>query len=219
MSIKLKYTLFITAIISFFVLGCNNKSLQGQEVTNAERYGFQVEPITGDGNCLFRAIADQLQCREIFKFPEASVEPHAILRRIAVEHINSNKDDFRPFITGDIEEIMKNLAKEGEWNGHYGDYAIPALSRALGINVIVIRVHADNITVYRVNNARGTIYLYYSGSHYESLHDSPGQSAAQKAALGEELNRADLIQYQPLRTLEALIQEAASAPEKAIYAK
>eukprot|EP00349_Pseudokeronopsis_sp_Brazil_P012307 CAMPEP_0202977750 /NCGR_PEP_ID=MMETSP1396-20130829/84437_1 /ASSEMBLY_ACC=CAM_ASM_000872 /TAXON_ID= /ORGANISM="Pseudokeronopsis sp., Strain Brazil" /LENGTH=52 /DNA_ID=CAMNT_0049716559 /DNA_START=199 /DNA_END=357 /DNA_ORIENTATION=- len=48
--------------------------------------------MTGDGNCLFRSIAYQLEGNE---------KLHAKYRQAAVDFITANKDDFAPFVEDD----------------------------------------------------------------------------------------------------------------------
>ena len=63
-----------------------------------------------DGNCLFRAIADQL---------EGDERKHKSYRQKAIDFILANKDDFVPFIEDDetIEEYCADMAKDAVWGG------------------------------------------------------------------------------------------------------
>ena len=56
------------------------------------QYGLKVVEVIGDGNCLFRSIADQLEGNE---------KLHRKYRDEALEHITENKDNFAPFIEDD----------------------------------------------------------------------------------------------------------------------
>ena len=46
----------------------------------------------GDGNCLFRSVADQLEGNE---------KLHRKYRQDAIDHITAHQDDFSPFIEDD----------------------------------------------------------------------------------------------------------------------
>ena len=63
-----------------------------------------LRTITGDGNCLFRAISDQMTGTE---------KNHAKLRREAVEYVKSNRDDFAPFIEDSFDDFVANLNTGG----------------------------------------------------------------------------------------------------------
>lgn len=56
-----------------------------------------------DGNCLFRAVANQLCGRE---------DMHGKYRKDAIDEMKSNKDDYSPFIEDDktIEEYLEEIA-------------------------------------------------------------------------------------------------------------
>ena len=57
---------------------------------------LKVVEIDGDGNCLFRAIADQL---------EGDEELHQFFRATCVDHIKENKDHYKMFLDDDTEDI------------------------------------------------------------------------------------------------------------------
>lgn len=61
--------------------------------------------MTGDGNCLFRAIADQLEGNE---------KLHRKYREAAVDFITENKEAFAPFIEDDetIDQYLEDIAKD-----------------------------------------------------------------------------------------------------------
>ncbi len=56
----------------------------------------------GDGNCLFRSIADQLEGKE---------KLHMKYRQEAVDHIEQNKDQYSPFIEDDetIDQYLGDI--------------------------------------------------------------------------------------------------------------
>jgi len=92
--------------------------------------GLKVKEIQGDGNCMFRAIADQL---------EGDQAMHSMYRQAAVEYILSNKEDFVPFIEDDetIQEYCKDMASDGVWGGQL---EMNALATEFKFNLIVHQV-------------------------------------------------------------------------------
>ena len=74
------------------------------------QYGLRLKEVGGDGNCLFRAIADQLEGNE---------KLHKKYRDQAVEILESNKEAYAPFIEDDetIDDYIKDMMKDGNWGG------------------------------------------------------------------------------------------------------
>lgn len=52
-------------------------------------HGLTVREMTADGNCLFRALSDQL---------EGNTRNHLLHRRAVVQYIRDHRGDFEPFI-------------------------------------------------------------------------------------------------------------------------
>jgi hypothetical protein len=157
--------------------------------TIATQYGFTTKSIVSDGNCLFHAVADQLQSKLNIS-PSGAIAPYEVLRRIAANHIIENKTLYQKFTVEQtleaVEKLIEGVDKEGEWAG---DEALSVLSRALQLTIVVIQ-DQDNSEVmsYKPNNSQGTIYLYYKNrNHYESLYGDPTQELKQKL----EKNTAD----------------------------
>ena len=91
---------------------------------------LKVKEMEGDGNCLFRAVADQL---------EGDESMHAIYRQKTVEYILENKEMYTFFIEDDetIEEYCQDMAKDGVW----GDQLeINAMANVFQFNAIVHQV-------------------------------------------------------------------------------
>ena len=88
---------------------------------------LKVKEVEGDGNCVFRAVADQLEGDESL---------HSVFRQRTVEYILENKGMYTYFIEDDetIEEYCKDLAKDGIW----GDQLeINALAKVFQFNAII----------------------------------------------------------------------------------
>ena len=64
----------------------------------------------GDGNCLFRSVADQIDGDESL---------HTTYRAQAVDYILQNKEMYMPFIEDDetIEQYCNDMSKDGIWGG------------------------------------------------------------------------------------------------------
>lgn len=98
----------------------------------AAHAGYYVRNILGDGNCFFRAVADQL--------PEYE---HNILREMAVNHIRSNPDFYRVSFT---DESMEQYTDRMERDGEYVDGTIiQALSNALRLKIEISGVNLQTV--------------------------------------------------------------------------
>ena len=184
----------------------------------AAQYGFKAKKIDNDGNCLFRAVADQLQHQLGIPFA-GGASPYMVLRRIAANHIISNIDLYKPFTAAQtvaaVEKLVADIEQDREWAG---DEALAILSRALQVTIVVVRDKAANVTVYKPAAApNGTLYLYYKNlSHYESLYKDSSVRAT--ASLEEQVKSqaADTEYPYPEKgpDLTAFLKDTASAIEK-----
>lgn len=86
---------------------------------------MNIREITGDGNCLFRAISDQLNGTE---------DMHAHYRHVAVDFIANNRSDFEPFIEDDqnFDDYITKIRKLTTWGGNM---ELQAISLILAINI------------------------------------------------------------------------------------
>ena len=125
-----------------------------------------LRTITGDGNCLFRAISDQMTGTE---------KNHAKLRREAVEYVKSNRDDFAPFIEDSFDDFVANLNTGGEFAGNE---AIVALARVHQVKIII---HQAKQPVWSVDGASGASQrqlhiAYHDWEHYSSVRRTGDES-------------------------------------------
>ncbi|MEL6152759.1 MAG: NB-ARC domain-containing protein, partial [Bacteroidota bacterium] len=196
-----------------------------REQSAAAQYGFEVREIAQDGNCLFRAVADQLHHHFGVTFP-GQLAPHAVLRRVAANHIISNVGLYQPFTDAQsstaVEELIAKLEQAGEWAG---EEALVALSRAFQVTIAVIQSHdPDNVRVYKPTQQHGSahgtrvVYLHYTNrSHYESLQRGSGtnrlrpasdiKACIERAAVDTGFS-ADVSNTLPMATLIASTSQA-----------
>ena len=122
--------------------------------------GLGITPIAADGNCLYRAVADQLQqqMQRGAGLPvSAALAEHRALRARAAEFIRTYWEDFAPFLhyeaadgyaeaerTGDLRSAVvrysERMAASSAWGGHP---ELRALANVLGCKVIVFRAGAQ----------------------------------------------------------------------------
>lgn len=73
--------------------------------------GLYAANITGDGNCLFRALSDQL-----YGYPHQ----HAVLRQGVCDYLEARSDKFAGFIDVEkpFEEYVRSMRQSGTYGGH-----------------------------------------------------------------------------------------------------
>lgn len=150
--------------------------------THLKSFGLGLKDIEGDGNCLFRAVCDQL---------EGSEENYKFYRIITCEHLGKNEEFFKFFIPDDLafEKYLKLIAKDGVWGGNL---ELQALSKALKANFVVHMLDRPSLIIVNdheksKNKEVKTLHLAYHygeniGEHYSSvrnLDDLQGKGPAE----------------------------------------
>jgi OTU domain-containing protein 6 len=126
----------------------------------AER-GMQRNDVAADGNCMFNAVAQQLQRvgRDI---------DGPGLRQLAVQYIIEHPERFQPFITGEtVEEYVKRLSGSTEmWGGHI---ELMALANALRVRIEVVQeAPAHTVTPETADATAPQLTVVYL-AHYMTL--------------------------------------------------
>ncbi|XP_044524641.1 OTU domain-containing protein 3 [Gracilinanus agilis] len=123
--------------------------------------GLKLREVPGDGNCLFRALGDQL---------EGHSRNHLKHRQETVDYMIKQRDDFEPFVEDDIpfEKHVSSLAKPGTFAGND---AIVAFARNHQMNVVI---HQLNAPLWQIRgtdkaNVRELHIAYRYGEHYDSV--------------------------------------------------
>ena len=98
-----------------------------------------MQEVRADGNCLFRAIADQL---------DGDQNNHDTYRQAIVEYIIKCKDDFAPFVEDDVdfETYVEQMKEDAEWGGQI---ELTACSRLYSVN---ITIHHLDAPMYVIKN-------------------------------------------------------------------
>lgn len=128
--------------------------------------GLQIKPVIGDGNCLFRAISDQLYDDEKY---------HSNIRKYCLDYIELEENFFRNYVVqGAIASRFKDYISKKRKDGVWGDdIEIQALSE---IYMCPIEIYAYSNTPMRTfhetsnKNLGEPIRLSYHGqSHFNSI--------------------------------------------------
>ncbi|KAM8863412.1 OTU domain-containing protein 3 isoform 1-T2 [Spinachia spinachia] len=135
--------------------------------------GLKLREVPGDGNCLFRALGDQL---------EGHSRGHLRLRQETVQYMMSHRQDFEPFVEDDVpfSKHLSNLSQPGTFAGND---AIVAFARSQQVKVVI---HQLNTALWEINGAEKEVcrelhIAYRYGDHYDSVRrtgdnsESPAQ--------------------------------------------
>eukprot|EP01122_Echinamoeba_exundans_P002502 TRINITY_DN12443_c0_g1_i1.p1 TRINITY_DN12443_c0_g1~~TRINITY_DN12443_c0_g1_i1.p1 ORF type:complete len:417 (+),score=71.20 TRINITY_DN12443_c0_g1_i1:3-1253(+) len=119
-----------------------------------------IKDVAGDGNCLFRAIADQI---------EGDPNNHANFRARIVNYIRQNEEDYAPFIEDDrtLDAYLAEMSRNAVWGGHL---EIHAASMLWNVNVCI---HQLDQPRWEMRNHDGNVRFihlsYHDGEHYSSV--------------------------------------------------
>ncbi|XP_070560699.1 OTU domain-containing protein 3-like [Ptychodera flava] len=129
--------------------------------TQLQTRGLQLRDIPGDGNCLFRALGDQL---------EGHTRNHLKHRQDTVQYMIDHRNDFEPFVEDDIpfDRHAVLLRKPGTYAGND---AIVAFARLHEVNVIIHQLNAPLWQVHGTekSKAKELHISYHNGDHYSSV--------------------------------------------------
>ncbi|CAI6342578.1 unnamed protein product [Periconia digitata] len=172
----------------------NMPDLREQERKRMEqqlsRHQLQCKEIRADGHCLYAAVADQMQARELDLKPRIQIKAieddsmpvYKKVRYTAAGWIESNSDDFAGFMEEPLDDYLAKIRDTGEWGGHM---ELMALAKAyeISINVLHGDGQIDKITPGGEQQDAGEdardIWLgFYRhshglGEHYNSLRKAP----------------------------------------------
>jgi OTU domain-containing protein 3 len=121
--------------------------------------GLTIKDVAGDGNCLFRAIADQM---------EGNPNKHPTYRKRICEFIDANRDDYEPFLEDDElwEEYMPRMKANGTWGGQM---EIQAFSLAYSVNITIHQLGQPRWDIVNFHGMKSIHLSYHQGEHYSSV--------------------------------------------------
>ncbi|KAM0940394.1 putative ubiquitinyl hydrolase 1 [Dioscorea sansibarensis] len=124
--------------------------------------GLEVKRMIGDGNCLFRAVADQ-----VYGDPEA----YDMARQMCVDYMERERDHFSQFITEGFTSYCKRKRRDKA----YGNNAeIQAFSEMYNRPIHIYSYSTEPINIFHGNYTTDTPPIrlsFHQGNHYNSLVD------------------------------------------------
>jgi hypothetical protein len=128
-----------------------------------KKKGYSLKKnVAGDGNCQFRAVADQLQMDDD--------KCHTMLRKKSVQWLRENKNlkigEADHFNSGDWETFCDYM----DLDGNFGDHiTLIALANQFSLQIEVIHETGANVIVPENKKFDKKIFLLYCGEHYMSI--------------------------------------------------
>ncbi|CAI5736842.1 unnamed protein product [Peronospora destructor] len=125
--------------------------------------GCKLHEVKGDGNCLFRALSDQLF---------GDQQQHEQVREKIVNYLEQHRNDFEPFMEDEekFEKYCERMRENGTWGGNQELYAAARLFQAY------IIVHQNQpsarIMVIECDQLKPTRFIhvaYHGEDHYDSV--------------------------------------------------
>ncbi|PVD36855.1 hypothetical protein C0Q70_03845 [Pomacea canaliculata] len=131
--------------------------------TQLKKLGLQLRDIPGDGNCLFRALGDQL---------EGHSRNHFRHRQEVVQYMMEHRKDFEPFVEDDLpfDVHINNLKKLGT---HAGNDAIVAFAKLHNVNIMIHQLGGKPLLIQGQATGGANIkqlhIAYHNFDHYSSV--------------------------------------------------
>ncbi|KAE8804146.1 OTU domain-containing protein [Hordeum vulgare] len=125
-------------------------------------YGLAEYQIEGDGNCQFRALADQ-----IFRNPDY----HRHVRKAVVKQLKEFRKHYEGYVPLDYKVYLKKMKRSGEWGDHV---TLQAAADRFGAKICLLTSFRDTCLIEIVpRDAAPTRELWLSfwcEVHYNSLY-------------------------------------------------
>ncbi|KNG76879.1 hypothetical protein PFMG_02972 [Plasmodium falciparum IGH-CR14] len=120
---------------------------------------FYIKSIRTDGNCLFRAVSDQLYNHE---------ENYKEIRKKVVEHLLKNEELYKNFIEYDesYKSYIERISLDGTWGGQL---ELQAVGEIYKVNILIYQENGCILEIKNHSDDNKCIQLHYaSREHYNS---------------------------------------------------
>ncbi|KAK4477285.1 hypothetical protein RD792_016499 [Penstemon davidsonii] len=134
-------------------------------------YGLYEVKVSGDGNCQFRALSDQ-----IYRSPEY----HKHVRKEVVKQLKDNRALYESYVPMKFKKYHKKMAKLGTlWFGEWGDHVtLQAAADKFAAKICLLTSFRDTCFIEIVPQhqapAREIWLSFWSEVHYNSLYEIQG---------------------------------------------
>ncbi|PWA70517.1 Ovarian tumor, otubain [Artemisia annua] len=150
--------------INTFIPNISDASLDHQRLSQRLHvYGLYEVRVSGDGNCQFRAISDQL-----YRSPEY----HKHVRKEVVKQLKDHRSLYEGYVPMKYKKYYKKISKTGEWGDHV---TLQAAADKFAAKICLLTSFRDTcfieITPQHQAPQRELWLSFWSEVHYNSLYD------------------------------------------------
>ncbi|XP_023639753.1 OTU domain-containing protein 5-B isoform X2 [Capsella rubella] len=127
-----------------------------------ESKGFEIRRMLEDGNCLFRAVADQVY---------GDSEAYDLARQLCMDYMEQERDHFSQFITEGFTSYLKRKRKDKVYGNNI---EIQALAEMYNRPIHIYSYSTEPINIFQGNYSTDTPPIrlsFHHGNHYNSLVD------------------------------------------------
>lgn len=130
--------------------------------TRLRLYGLKEKKVRGDGNCQFRALADQL-----FR----DQDRHAEIRAAVISQLRRESENYSVFVPDDFNAYVREMSQQTTWGDHI---TLQAASDAYGVAMCVISSYKDNFVIEiqpRSKRSERVLWIsFWAEVHYNSVY-------------------------------------------------
>ncbi|RAL42733.1 hypothetical protein DM860_009240 [Cuscuta australis] len=127
-----------------------------------ELYELVESKVSGDGNCQFRSLSDQIY---------RTSEHHKFVREEVVKQLKSHPELYRGYVPMDYDEYLKKMSKSGEWGDHV---TLQAAADVYGVKIFIITSFKDTCYIEILPHtqiSKRIIFLsFWAEVHYNSIY-------------------------------------------------
>ncbi|XP_050370826.1 OVARIAN TUMOR DOMAIN-containing deubiquitinating enzyme 12-like [Argentina anserina] len=125
-------------------------------------YGLVENKVQGDGNCQFRALADQFY---------RSPEHHEFVRQQIVNQLKSYPEIYEGYVPMAYDDYLEKMSRSGEWGDHV---TLQAAADLYGVKIFVITSFKDTCYIEILPNTerskRVICLSFWAEVHYNSIY-------------------------------------------------
>ncbi|KAL7614581.1 OVARIAN TUMOR DOMAIN-containing deubiquitinating enzyme 12 [Lactuca sativa] len=150
--------------INSFIPNISDASLDHQRLSQRLHvYGLYEVRVSGDGNCQFRAVSDQL-----YRSPEY----HKHVRKEVVKQLKECRALYEGYVPMKYKKYCKKISKTGEWGDHV---TLQAAADRFAAKICLLTSFRDTcfieITPQQQTPQRELWLSFWSEVHYNSLYE------------------------------------------------
>ncbi|KDP41893.1 hypothetical protein JCGZ_26911 [Jatropha curcas] len=150
--------------INTYIPNLSDASMDHQRlIQRLNVYGLYEVRVSGDGNCQFRALSDQM-----YKSPEH----HKHIRKEVVKQLKDNHSLYEGYVPMKYKRYYKKMAKSGEWGDHV---TLQAAADKFAAKICLLTSFRDTCFIEimpQYQSPQRELWLsFWSEVHYNSLYE------------------------------------------------